>query len=58
MYWVLHKLVHHGGDGGVQHEGHKEQETKHGHNCDGAKEQAGKVYIGQLNTHSIVVKSK
>ena len=26
--WSLHELVHHGGDGGVQHEGDQEQESK------------------------------
>ena len=30
--WSLHELVHHGGDGGVQHEGDQEQESKEGDN--------------------------
>ena len=29
--WPLHKLVHHGGDGWVQHKGNQEQEGRDGH---------------------------
>ena len=35
--------MHHGGDGGVQHEGDKEEEPEHADDGEGAEEQGGVV---------------
>ena len=43
MNWLLHKVVHHGGDGRVQHEGDEEEEGEESVDGDRAQEQRGVV---------------
>ena len=40
---ILDKVVHEGGDGGVQHEGDEEEEAKHADDAEGAEEEGGVV---------------
>ncbi len=43
MYGPLYKVVHEGGDGGVQHEGDQEEEPEHADDGKSAQEEGGVV---------------